>query len=99
MFNGRLNIHTLFSLFLLVSMLWSPDMGLAAPVAELEPRSVTTRVCVQVVVKTRVRVVSNGTTSTSTASRISTRCTTKTAVVEPRHFATDIPTIETVQDA
>ncbi|KAF3179594.1 hypothetical protein TWF225_006022 [Orbilia oligospora] len=99
MFNGRLNIYTFFSIFMFISILFSSDMGFAAPIADLEPRAVTTRACVRVVIKTRIRIVANGTTSTSTASRTSTRCVTKTAGVEARHFATDIPTIEVTDDA
>ncbi|KAK6509237.1 hypothetical protein TWF481_003995 [Arthrobotrys musiformis] len=98
MFSGRFNAYTLFlSVFLLISMLWS-DMAVAAPVAEIKPRAVSTRACVRVVIKTSVRIIVNGTTSTSTASRTSTRCVTKTAGVEARHFATDIPTIEITED-
>ncbi|KAK6516511.1 hypothetical protein TWF506_006418 [Arthrobotrys conoides] len=99
MLTGRLNIHNFCSLFLFISMILSPDMGFAAPVADLEPRAVTTRACVRVVIRTRIRIVANGTTSTSTASRTSTRCVTKTAGVEARHFATEIPTIEIIEDA
>ncbi|EPS40811.1 hypothetical protein H072_5326 [Dactylellina haptotyla CBS 200.50] len=94
-----LQFSALLSLFVLMAMIILPDMGVAAPVPEPEPKSVY-RTCVRVVVRTRIRIIVNGSTSTSTASRTSTRCVTSTAAgVAPRTLATGIPAIEIMEDA